>query len=283
MAQKLLFVDDERTIRVTLPAILHGAGFEVTVASSVPEALMLIHNERFNILLSDLNIGEPGDGFTVVSAMRRTQPEASTFILTGYPDFQSALLAIRNQVDDYFTKPADINKLISTLREKGPRPRAIRSVPPKRVSDIIRENTKDIVKLWMARVDGNPELSAIEMSQNTRIDHVPRLLNDLADRVERQSEAEDRLAIESAIQHGRQRQRVGYTIPMLLVESAMLDHAIAEILQRHLLAIDISMLISDMQRVSAGIHCAMQTAVKAFLDPIPETVLLNSRQVSRRS
>ena len=231
---------------------------------------MLIHTDRFDILLSDLNIGEAGDGFTVVSAMRRTQPDASTFILTGYPDFQSALLAIRNQVDDYLTKPADITKLITTLKEKGTRTRMARSIPPKRVSEIIREHADDIVQLWMARVEGNRELSAIKMSRNPRIDHVPHLLNELADRVERQSEAGDRLAVESAIRHGHQRQLAGYTIPMLLIESAMLDHAIGEMWQRHLLAIDISSLISDMQRVSAGIHCAMQTAVKAFLDTTAE-------------
>lgn len=250
---------------MTLPPILQGAGFDVTVASTVPEALKLIHSNHFDILLSDLNIGEPGDGFTVVSAMRRTQPEASTFILTGYPDFQSALLAIRNQVDDYLTKPVDISNLVAILRERGARPRLLRSIPPKRVSEIVREYSQDIVQLWIDRVEGNGDLSAVKIPRSARLDHVPRLLNELADRVERQSEAEDQLAVKSAVQHGRQRQQAGYTIPMLLIESAILDHVIAEILQRHLLAIDISTLISDMQRVSAGIHCAMQTAVKTFL------------------
>ena len=85
---------------MTLSAILSRFGFDVTSAADVPEALSLIANRKFDVLISDLNIGEPGDGFTVVSAMRRVQPEAATFILTGYPDFESALLAIRNQVDD---------------------------------------------------------------------------------------------------------------------------------------------------------------------------------------
>jgi DNA-binding NtrC family response regulator len=80
---KLLFVDDEDSIRITLPAILHREGFEVTAAATVAEAIALINRQTFDILLSDLNIGEPGDGFTVVSAMRRIQPTARTFILTG--------------------------------------------------------------------------------------------------------------------------------------------------------------------------------------------------------
>jgi ActR/RegA family two-component response regulator len=40
---------------------------------------------HFDVLISDLNIGHPADGFVVVSAMRRTQPDTLTFILTGYP------------------------------------------------------------------------------------------------------------------------------------------------------------------------------------------------------
>src|SRR6266567_5471173 len=51
------------------------------------EILKLIQSEQFDVLLSDLNIGEPSDGFTVVSAMRRIQPDALTIILTGYPAF----------------------------------------------------------------------------------------------------------------------------------------------------------------------------------------------------
>ena len=57
---------------------------------------------RSTWLLTDLNIGGPADGFILVSAMRRVQCKAATFILTGYPDFQTALEAIRKQVDDYF-------------------------------------------------------------------------------------------------------------------------------------------------------------------------------------
>src|SRR5215472_4098133 len=97
---RILFVDDDPDLRDIWSAILKSEGFTVHVAATVTEALVLITKETFNVLIADLNVGSPGDGFTVVSAMRRVQPQAVTFILTGYPAFQAALQAIRLQVDD---------------------------------------------------------------------------------------------------------------------------------------------------------------------------------------
>src|SRR5437588_3128575 len=126
---RLLFVDDEPSIRLTLSSILEQAGFQVAVASTVAEALALITAQQYDVLVSDLNIGQPGDGFTVVSAMRRVQPEAVTFILTGYPDFDTALQAIRSQVDDYLLKPMDVPALIDVIQRRLEKRRP---VPPQK-------------------------------------------------------------------------------------------------------------------------------------------------------
>src|SRR5437899_442320 len=115
---KLLFVDDEEGIRLTLPLLLKARGFDVRVAASVPEALSEIRTHKFDVLLSDLNIGKDGDGFTVVKAMRRAHPNCVTVLLTGYPAFESALQAIHDEVDDYFVKPAELDSLISTIERK---------------------------------------------------------------------------------------------------------------------------------------------------------------------
>lgn len=116
--KRILFVDDEPSIRLTLPVILQEHGFDVRSASTVAEALAAINSQHFDALLSDLNISEERDGFRVVSAMRRIQPNCVTIILTGYPGFDSAVQALRHQVDDYVVKPADIEALIACLREK---------------------------------------------------------------------------------------------------------------------------------------------------------------------
>ena len=118
LSKRLLFVDDEEGIRATLPVLLRQRGFDVRVAADVAEALSEMKTHDFDVLLSDLNIGQDGDGFTVVQAMRKAHPNAGTFLLTGYPAFESALQAIHDEVDDYFVKPADIDSLTSTIERK---------------------------------------------------------------------------------------------------------------------------------------------------------------------
>ncbi len=111
-------MDDEEGIRITLPLLLQQRGFEVRVAANVAEALSEMRTHGFDVLLSDLNIGKNGDGFTVVQAMRKAHPRCLTILLTGYPGFEAALQAIHNEVDDYFVKPADLDCLVSTIERK---------------------------------------------------------------------------------------------------------------------------------------------------------------------
>jgi YesN/AraC family two-component response regulator len=254
---------------MTLAAILSKEGFDVTTVGSVPEALQTIQTDQFDILLSDLNIGQPGDGFTVVSAMRRVQPRALTYILTGYPDFENALAAIRNQVDDFFTKPVDVVRLIQTFRESSPAPQQLRRpVSAKKISMIIRENRDRVVESWVARCSSNEELSRVRLSRNELIEHIPELLLEIADRIDIHPEEASTPAVEVAAKHGISRCRQGYSLPMLLVESAILEKTLSELMQENLLSIEISTLIPDLHQMSDAINCAVETAVRTFLQQV---------------
>lgn len=115
---RILFVDDEPNIRLTLPPVLERHGFEVKAAGSVAEAENQIAASRFDVLISDLNVEESGDGFRVVRAMREKQPHCITLILTGYPEFETTVDALRLRVDDYVVKPVEVDTLIHALRKK---------------------------------------------------------------------------------------------------------------------------------------------------------------------
>jgi len=121
---RLLLVDDEPSIRATLPLVLERElGAEVRVAATVAEAVENIRKYNFDALLSDLNIGSEEDGFEVVLAMKKAQPDCVNFIVTGYPAFETAVRGIREQIADYFTKPADLDAMVNSMREKIERSR----------------------------------------------------------------------------------------------------------------------------------------------------------------
>jgi ActR/RegA family two-component response regulator len=261
---KLLFVDDDESIRQTLPLILTAEGFDVTTVATVPEAISEINGQPFDILLADLNIGQPGDGFTVVSAMRRVQPGTSTYILTGYPDFVSALEAIRRQVDDYLVKPTDIPTLLKTLRTKPERSRVCDPVC-KRASTIIRENREAIIDNWVREIDRNQQLRQILLSRNARIDHLPSLLRQLANRIDKNPDINDKQELESASAHGKTRRRQGYTIPLIVQESRMLYRVIADTVQGNLTDMDISFIIPDLILISDNLNEMLAESLRSFL------------------
>jgi DNA-binding NtrC family response regulator len=89
---RVLLADDDDAVRNMLQVTLERDGFEVVAVASVSEALSHIALEKFDVLLSDLHMPQAGDGFTVVSAMRHTHPNAVTLVLSGYPAVDEARL-----------------------------------------------------------------------------------------------------------------------------------------------------------------------------------------------
>ncbi|HET9742505.1 MAG TPA: response regulator [Terriglobales bacterium] len=264
----ILFVDDEPGIRLTLGQILSHAGFEVTTAGTVAEALQLIASQKFQVLLADLNIGEPGDGFTVVSAMRRSQPDAVTLILTGYPAFETALEAIRQQVDDYLVKPAGPDTLINLIRTKlsGTRTRTAH-IPTRRLPELIEELKDEIVATWLREVREDDELMAVRLSDAERTDHLPNFLDETARGALLPELSKN--GKKAAVKHGVMRFRQGYTVPMVIREARILQNVIGRKMQEHLLSIQISYVIPDLIRLGATIEDLLEESIRAFLKQRP--------------
>lgn len=261
---KILFADDEPAIRMTLPLILQQEGFEVSVAATVAEALSYINRDSFDVLLADLNIGERGDGFTLISAMRRVQPQAVTLILTGYPDFETALQAIRNQVDDYLTKPTDIRQLVATIKEKSVNPARITPLQIKRVSTVLRESVDEIVNEWLGDTSKNPMLSSLQLSKQERLDHIRLMIEELAKRIETGPNVIGDNEKTGATRHGQERYEQGYTVRRIAIEARLLHGVISRVLHKHLLAIDMSTCISDIMLMGEGLHEEFEESIRAF-------------------
>jgi DNA-binding NtrC family response regulator len=117
-AHRVLLVDDDGAVRAMMNEGLQRKGFEVATAASVAEALRRIATESFDVLITDLHMPDPGDGFTVVSAMRHSQPNALTMLVSGYPDVQSAMAAILLEADEIVVKPFEIGRLTELVNQK---------------------------------------------------------------------------------------------------------------------------------------------------------------------
>jgi DNA-binding response OmpR family regulator len=261
---KILFVDDEEGIRLTLPAILEQSGFETAIAANVPDAIRLISSKKFDVLISDLNIETPGDGFTIVSAMRRMQPEATTFILTGYPAFETALEAIRQQVDDYVVKPADIPQLIERITAKLGKPRgpAQAHIKPRRLAELLGETKEQIIEEWFTRVNRDERMAAIRLNRSERIDHLGAVFDELIENSYGEPSAS---SLHAAAQHGVVRLRQGYNIPMVVREARILQDVIGNFAQHNLLGINLSYIVPDLVRAGGTIEVFLEESIRSYV------------------
>lgn len=270
---RLLFVDDEPTIRLTLPKILEMHEFEVRAAANVQDALTLIQQEKFDVLLSDLNIGAPSDGFTVVSAMRRIQPDAITIIITGYPAFESALQAIREQVDDYISKPANVDDLVNTIKEKV-RNRSHHALKaPVRVCDSLESHREAILQHYVAAVR-KAKLPVEALSEQEIKDHVPQLLAETIVDLRHPSIKDSAEMTEVAAKHGRTRREQGFAVDDLVEEVRILRDTLYKSIQESLLEINTSELLPDLNRIGDFLLLSLRESVNGYLnqDGKPKTV-----------
>lgn len=260
---KVLFVDDEPTIRLTLPKILELHEFEVKTAASVSEALALIQSEKFDVLLSDLNIGEQSDGFTVVSAMRRVQPEALTIILTGYPAFESALQAIREQVDDYIAKPANVDELISTIKNKLTHRVKNVIAPKQRIAAIVSANFDAIIEKYVSRFRKKLLPASMTLTDDEITNDLPEALKQLL--LDQESfQGVTQPARAAARKHGRRRFAQGLGASVIIDEIRLIRSIIFRTIQQNIISVDVSYLIADMLRVSENLDELLKEAMDAF-------------------
>jgi len=262
---RILFVDDEAAIRETMPRILSLHGYDVFCVGTVAQALAAITSRPFDVLITDLNIGQPGDGFTVVSGMRRTQPDCINFILTGYPALEAALEAIRSQVDGCLVKPASVSSLLAEIEGKLKNPVRHQPLPCKRLSGLLRELSNEIVQRTLALTEADSEFMALRISDEDRVAPIPPVLAMLADVLD--SSDPDNAHSEVmrlGAQWAKVRYRQGFSIPLLIKHVRLLESAIFELASENLLLLNLSYFLTDMKRANQTLFLLLESFMKAF-------------------
>jgi DNA-binding response OmpR family regulator len=122
-APRLLLVDDDDSVRLTMAAVLAKEGYDVTAAPDGASAVAQLREHEFDVVVSDLRLGDM-DGLGVLSEARQRNPEIITVVLTGYGSMESAIDAIRQGVFGYIVKPCKIDEMKATIRTGLERQRA---------------------------------------------------------------------------------------------------------------------------------------------------------------
>jgi DNA-binding response OmpR family regulator len=270
---RVLLVDDDAAVLDMMTLLLSSKGFEVVAATSVTEALGWIATQKFDVLITDLHMPNPGDGFTVVTAMRHSQPEALTMLVSGYPDIQSAMAAIVLEADEIIVKPFDVGKLTALVHKKmlNRKPEAPSS--KERVGVILQRCASNIIEVWLVRAKQNQHLNNLSLSDAERAGHLPKLVEDVALRLSQSSASDqdsDGRPSAAAVIHGELRFRQGYTPAMLVHESRLLQVAIFGTLQKNLNHLDFSLLLPDVMAVADEIDSQLTQSMESYMKLMPK-------------
>jgi CheY-like chemotaxis protein len=264
---KILLVDDSESVRKSLKAVLESHQFLVTAAANVSEALHLINTEPFDVLLSDLHMPGAGDGFTVVSAMRHKHPDAVTLLFTGYPALKEAMDAILLQADEIMVKPMPIPELIALIRERLEKRGMRRAKNTERVASILEREALTTIADWLARVNRDDELTPIALSDDQRTGHLPQLLRELVHRLRVPRSLGTKQVSQAAVKHGTIRRAQGYSVPMIIEESRMLQVSIFQTLQTNLSVVDFSLLLIDVMTIADEVDSQLKQTIVSFAEP----------------
>lgn len=116
-AAKILVVDDEQAICQSLADALRGEGFEALVAASGREALSVIEEDRPDLVIADLRLGDC-TGPEVIDRIRDRLGDLPAIIITGCGDARSLSDASRCRPVELVSKPFDLGRLLEVVREE---------------------------------------------------------------------------------------------------------------------------------------------------------------------
>ncbi len=131
---KVLIVDDELSMRMTLSEFVRREGYECDVASNAFEALKLFQQNPYDVLITDIMMPRM-TGIELMEKIRDIDADCKIIILTGEPTVETAIRAVQSQANDYLAKPVIKDEFVHVVR---------RNVQDKRFADerkrLIKEN-----------------------------------------------------------------------------------------------------------------------------------------------
>ncbi|HET6514131.1 MAG TPA: sigma-54 dependent transcriptional regulator [Thermodesulfovibrionales bacterium] len=113
---KILIVDDEKIALKNLDHVIRKEGYEVTSTQSGQNALKLIEEQQFEVVLTDLRM-EKVDGMQILARCRELYPDTEVVMITGFATLESAVETMKHGAFYYIAKPFKLDEVRKVVRE----------------------------------------------------------------------------------------------------------------------------------------------------------------------
>ena len=110
----ILLVEDDQIFAGAITRALNNRGFKSRHASSIEETKDIIKNELFDFAILDLNLGGE-TSLKLIPILKKSSNQTRILILTGYASIATAVEAIKLGADNYLTKPADTDEILTAM------------------------------------------------------------------------------------------------------------------------------------------------------------------------
>jgi DNA-binding NtrC family response regulator len=111
---KILIIEDERSLRLGLAHALKAGGYAVKSAGNGAEGLKLAATESFDAVVTDLRLPD-NDGLEILKAVRNASPDTGVIVMTAFAEIKTAVEAMREGAYDYISKPFDPDELLMVI------------------------------------------------------------------------------------------------------------------------------------------------------------------------
>jgi DNA-binding NarL/FixJ family response regulator len=279
---KVLLVDDDDSVLSGLGVVLQAYEFDVTTASNVQEALRLIAQSPFDVLLTDLHMPGAGDGLVVAGAMRHSHPQAVTLVLSANPDMAKATAAVLNHVDEILMKPVRATSIVDTIRQRlanevrQPQERqveedeALQTPAVELVARVIEHERDAITQAWLGKMREAGSLAKIPLNETELSGHLPEALNEIVYRLQYpQPLGLMTLFSMSSLLHGARRRRQGFPSPVLVEEARALQVALFQVIQTHIDRLDPGQLPGTLMAIADEVNAQLVQSLAGYENEKP--------------
>ena len=115
---KILIVDDEPLMRLSMVDALEGVGCEVAAAATGTEGVHVLDKRQFDLVITDLRL--PGaDGVAILKACKERNPNTEVIVITAHGSVDTAVGAMKLGAYDYITKPFQMDELLLIVERVG--------------------------------------------------------------------------------------------------------------------------------------------------------------------